>query len=73
MPRKQDFVPKVLELALDFFGPERMLFGTDTPFGAGDRQAFTSGARRSIEAMPIVPDVRATILSDNARRILKIA
>jgi len=40
----KDYVPKVLELALDFFGPERMLFGSDTPFGAGNGQSFTSGA-----------------------------
>ena len=69
----KDFVPKVLELALDFFGPERMLFGSDTPFGAGDGQGFTSGALRSIEAMQIAPDVRSTILSANAQRILKLA
>lgn len=66
------FVPKVLELALDFFGPERMLFASDTPFGAADGQNFTSGALRSIEAMQIAPDVRATILSGNAQRILRI-
>jgi predicted TIM-barrel fold metal-dependent hydrolase len=69
----KDFVPKVLELALDFFGPERMLFASDTPFGAGDGQSFTAGALRSIEAMQIAPQVRSTILSENARRILKIA
>jgi predicted TIM-barrel fold metal-dependent hydrolase len=39
----KDFVPKVLELALDFFGPERMLFGSDTPFGAGDGQGSPAG------------------------------
>jgi len=69
----KDFVPKVLELALDFFGPDRLLFGSDTPFGAGNGQGFTSAALRSIEAMQIAPDVRATILSGNAQRILKIA
>jgi len=69
----KDFVPKVLELALDFFGPDRMLFASDTPFGANDGQNFTAGALRSIEAMQIAPQVRATILSENARRILKIA
>ena len=68
----KDFVPKVLELALDFFGPERMLFGSDTPFGAGDGQNFTGGALRSIEAMQIAPDTRRTILFANAQRILKI-
>jgi uncharacterized protein len=69
----KDYVPKVLELALDFFGPERMLFGSDTPFGAGDGQRFTSGALRSIEAMQIAPDLRNTILFANAQKLLKIA
>jgi predicted TIM-barrel fold metal-dependent hydrolase len=68
-----DFAPKVLELALDFFGPERMLFASDTPFGAGDGQSFTTGVLRSIEAMQIASDARSTILAGNARRILKIA
>ena len=68
-----DFAPKVLELALDFFGPERMLFASDTPFGAGDGQSFTSGVLRSIAAMQIAPEVRTTILSGNAQRILKLA
>ncbi len=69
----KDYVPKVLELALDFFGPERMLFGSDTPFGAGDGQSFTRGALRSIEAMQIAADARNTILFANAQKILKIA
>ncbi|HEY2137684.1 MAG TPA: amidohydrolase family protein [Xanthobacteraceae bacterium] len=69
----KDFVPKVLELALDFFGPDRMLFASDTPFGAGDGQSFTAGALRSIDAMAIAPQVRGAILSQNARRVLKIA
>jgi predicted TIM-barrel fold metal-dependent hydrolase len=66
------FVPKVLELALDFFGPERMLFASDTPFGAADGQNFTAGALRSIEAMQVANEVRGTILSGNAQRILRI-
>ena len=41
--------------------------------GAGDGQAFTGAALRSTEAMQIAPEVRATILSGNAQRILKIA
>ncbi len=68
-----DFAPKVLELALDFFGTERVLFATDTPFGAHDGQNFTSGVLRSIEAMQISAHVRNTILSGNAQRILRIA
>ena len=67
-----EFAPKVLELALDFFGTDRMLFGSDAPFGADDGQRFTTEVLRSIEAMQISPDVRTTILSENAKRVLKI-
>lgn len=68
-----DFAPKVLELALDFFGAERVLFASDTPFGARDGQSFTTGVLRSIEAMQISVEIRSTILSGNAQRILRIA
>lgn len=67
-----EFVPKVLELALDFFGAERVMFGSDAPFGADDGQRFTTEVLRSIDAMQIAPDVRRTILSENAKRVLRI-
>jgi predicted TIM-barrel fold metal-dependent hydrolase len=67
-----EFAPKVLELALNFFSPERMLFGSDAPFGADDGQRFTTEVLRSIEAMQISPEVRRAILSESASRILKI-
>jgi predicted TIM-barrel fold metal-dependent hydrolase len=67
-----EFAPKVLELALDFFGPERVLFGSDAPFGANDGQRFTTEVLRSIEAMHVSPDVRKAILSGSASRSLKI-
>ena len=68
-----DFSPKVLELALDFFGPDRVLFGSDAPFGAGNGQAFLTAARRSVEAMDVSPEVRNAILVGNARRAMRIA
>src|SRR5579864_1702761 len=67
-----EFAPKVLELAMNFFGPERMLFGSDAPFGADDGQRFTSEVLRSIDAMQISPEVRSAILSGSARQRLKI-
>ena len=67
-----EFAPKVLELAMNFFGPERMLFGSDAPFGADDGQRFTTEVLRSIDAMQISPEVRSAILSGSARQRLKI-
>jgi uncharacterized protein len=67
-----EFVPKVLELALDFFGSERMLFGSDAPFGADDGQRFTTEVLRSIDAMQISSETRSAILSESAKRVLKL-
>jgi uncharacterized protein len=67
-----EFAPKVLELALDFFGPERVLFGSDAPFGANDGERFTAEVLRSIEAMKVSTDLRKAILSKSASRSLKI-
>jgi predicted TIM-barrel fold metal-dependent hydrolase len=65
-------VPKVLELALDFFGPDRVLFGSDVPFGAQGGDRFAREVPRAVEGMQISPQVRAAIFSGNARRVLKI-
>jgi uncharacterized protein len=67
------YAPKVLELTLDFFGPERVLFGSDAPMDTTGGQHFIKEALRSIEDMAISSDVRRAILSDNSRRILKFA
>ena len=68
-----EFAPKVLELAKDFFGPDRVMFGSDTPFGIDGGQRFTSEVLRSIDAMQVSSKVRRSIISQNAQRILKIA
>jgi uncharacterized protein len=65
------FSPKALELAIDFFGPDRVLFGTDAPFGINGGQTFISETLRSIDAMAVSPEVRTAVLSKNAIRILK--
>jgi predicted TIM-barrel fold metal-dependent hydrolase len=67
------FAPKVLEIALDFFGPERVIFGSDAPFDVTGGQYFTTETLRSIEAMAIAPEVRISVLSTTASRMLKIS
>jgi predicted TIM-barrel fold metal-dependent hydrolase len=67
------FAPKALELALDFFGPERVLFGSDAPFDVQDGQIFVADTLRSINALPIVPETRAAVLWKNAMRIIRAA
>jgi predicted TIM-barrel fold metal-dependent hydrolase len=66
------FAPKALELAVDFFGPERVLFGSDTPFDINGGQIFISETLRSIDAMAVSPEMRTAMLSKNAARILRL-
>jgi predicted TIM-barrel fold metal-dependent hydrolase len=55
-------------MAYEFFGPERMLMGSDFPLAIGDLEA----AVPSIEEMEIPAAERAKILGGNARRLLKL-
>ncbi|HXW26587.1 MAG TPA: amidohydrolase family protein [Xanthobacteraceae bacterium] len=66
------FAPKALELAVDFFGPERVLYGSDAPFDVEDGRIFISGTLRAVDAMSAAPETKTAILSRNAGRILKI-
>jgi uncharacterized protein len=66
------FAPKALELAVDFFGPERVLFGSDAPFDGQDGRIFIAETLRSIDAMAVSAPTRTAILSNNAARILQL-
>jgi uncharacterized protein len=66
------YEPGVLEIALKFFGPERVLFGTDTPFDSSGGQYFTTETLRSIQDMAVSGDVRNALLSGNAIKALKL-
>jgi uncharacterized protein len=66
------FAPKALELAVDFFGPERVLYGSDAPFDVQDGRIFISETLRAVDVMGAAPETKTAILSKNARRVLKI-
>lgn len=53
-----------------FFGSERMLFGSDYPFGPPSR--FIGENIAGIKAMPIPKDEKEKILGKNAEKLLKI-
>jgi predicted TIM-barrel fold metal-dependent hydrolase len=57
---------------LNFFGPERVLFGTDTPFDSSGGKYFTAETLRSIQDMTVSGDVRTALLSGNAIKALKL-
>jgi predicted TIM-barrel fold metal-dependent hydrolase len=67
------FAPKILDIVVDFFGPDRVLFRSNSPMDVTGGQYFTSVTLRSIDAMSISPELRRAILAKNASRVLKIA
>ena len=56
-----------------FFGPDRMVFGTDYPFGPEGGELFLRGALEGVRSMAIPADGKEKILSGNAMKLLKIA
>jgi uncharacterized protein len=67
------YAPKVIDLALDFFGPERVLFGTDAPFDVTGGQYFTQETLRSLSDIKMTPQARDAVLGGNAKRVFKFA
>jgi aminocarboxymuconate-semialdehyde decarboxylase len=58
-----------LACALEFFGSDRLLFATDTPFGAEGGALFI---RETILAVEEQPEIAAAIFHQNAERVLRI-
>jgi predicted TIM-barrel fold metal-dependent hydrolase len=56
----------------EFFGPDRMAFGTDYPFGPESGEDFIRENLKGVKAMKIPDDSMEKILSGNAKKILKI-
>ncbi|KXT75528.1 amidohydrolase family protein [Streptococcus sp. DD12] len=61
--------PKALDLAVDFFGVERVLFGTDAPLGVAPAGA-TELILEAIEALPLQVTEKEAILSGNVTDLL---
>lgn len=64
--------PEAVRLALDFFGEDHILFGTDFPFGPGDGERWPLDELRNIRTMPLDEPVREKILHGNAERLLRL-
>jgi len=63
--------PLLLQMAVNFFGVERVLFGSDCPMDATAGVAFTTDAIRSVNGLQATEAERALIFSGNAGRVLK--
>ncbi|MBM4276526.1 MAG: hypothetical protein FJ130_01420 [Deltaproteobacteria bacterium] len=55
-----------------FFGPERMMFGTDYPFGPEFGEDFIRTNLAALKAMNISEEEKKKIFEENAKKILKI-
>ena len=64
--------PKLLEIACDFFGPERVLFGSDAPMDATAGRAFTGDGIASVAGMRISEKNRQAIFRGNAHKLLQL-
>jgi aminocarboxymuconate-semialdehyde decarboxylase len=58
--------------AYEFLGPERLLFGTDTPFDGNGGEDFTRDTLFSIAALAVPPAAKQKMLSGNAIRLMKL-
>ncbi|MGH9065298.1 MAG: amidohydrolase family protein [Acidimicrobiales bacterium] len=59
-----------LECGIEFFGPERVMFGTDFPMGPDDGEHWPVQVLDSIRALDVSDAQRALMLGGNLRRIL---
>jgi aminocarboxymuconate-semialdehyde decarboxylase len=64
--------PPALECGLAFFGPERVLFGSDMPFDIEGGSRYIRLTLAAIEEMSAPEAVKQRILRENARQLLKL-
>jgi uncharacterized protein len=62
-----------LACSLDFFGPDRMLFASDSPFDPEHGPGYIRSTIANIEGLGLSADTRAQIYEGNARRLLGLA
>jgi len=56
-----------------FFGADRMVYGSDYPFGAEAGEDFIRENLAGVKSMYIPPEEKEKILGENAKRLLKIS
>ena len=66
----QGQAPLLLQMAHDFFGPDRMLYGSDAPMDATSGRAFTMDARTSVDDMKISEEERQKIFVGNILKLV---
>ena len=62
-----------VECGLAYFGVDRVLFGTDMPYGEDDGTAYVRDTIANVEALALSSADRAKIFEHNARRVLRLS
>ena len=57
---------------LRFFGPERVLFASDSPFDPEKGSMYTRTTIEIVDRLDLSPEERQAIYEGNARRLLKL-
>jgi len=55
-----------------FFGPDRLMYGSDYPFGVEAGEAYIRDNLAGVKAMDIPPQDMEKILGGNAKKLLKL-
>jgi aminocarboxymuconate-semialdehyde decarboxylase len=64
--------PSALNLALEFFGEDRILFGTDLPYDIENGRLSVRQTIDAIEKMGASESTKQKIFEGNARRLLHL-
>ena len=64
--------PAMVRTAMDFFGADHLLFGTDFPFGPDEGERWPLDELRNIKAMQMTDEDREKILHGNAEKLLNL-
>ncbi|MGH7775188.1 MAG: amidohydrolase family protein [Candidatus Binatia bacterium] len=67
-----DHPPLTLRCALNFFGVDRLVFGTNYPYGPEEGCHFVKNSLQAIEEFGLKEEEKEKILGVNAARVLKI-
>jgi aminocarboxymuconate-semialdehyde decarboxylase len=61
-----------IRCGLDFFGADRVLFGTDCPFDPEGGPTFIRESIRAIDSLKLSQSVRNKVYHENAMRMLRM-
>lgn len=67
-----DHPAATLKCVVDFFGPDRLVLGTNYPYGPGEGMLLVKNSLEAIEGLGLTKEVKDKILGSNAARVLGI-